>query len=146
MTATVPGEGFAAGGKSETRDVRELRGGSATDRSGMAFSGRGVCDALRRLPTLRVDRAQRSCRGHMATLPGLRPPAQATVARGATATLAVAHGQAGSRRSARAHEQRLEGRPTPRRGRRRVAWIGVKPVRIGCSGWNYRDWRGGLYP
>ncbi len=23
---------------------------------------------------------------------------------------------------------------------------GLKPVRIGCSGWNYRDWRGGLYP
>jgi uncharacterized protein YecE (DUF72 family) len=22
----------------------------------------------------------------------------------------------------------------------------VKPVRIGCSGWNYADWRGGLYP
>jgi len=22
----------------------------------------------------------------------------------------------------------------------------VKPVRIGCSGWVYRDWRGGLYP
>jgi uncharacterized protein YecE (DUF72 family) len=22
----------------------------------------------------------------------------------------------------------------------------VKPVRIGCSGWNYRDWRGRLYP
>jgi uncharacterized protein YecE (DUF72 family) len=22
----------------------------------------------------------------------------------------------------------------------------VKPVRIGCSGWNYDDWRGGLYP
>jgi uncharacterized protein YecE (DUF72 family) len=29
---------------------------------------------------------------------------------------------------------------------RRVASIGVKPVRIGCSGWNYRDWRGDLYP
>jgi uncharacterized protein YecE (DUF72 family) len=29
---------------------------------------------------------------------------------------------------------------------RRVASIGVKPVRIGCSGWNYRAWRGGLYP
>jgi uncharacterized protein YecE (DUF72 family) len=24
--------------------------------------------------------------------------------------------------------------------------IGVKPVRVGCSGWNYRDWRGRLYP
>jgi uncharacterized protein YecE (DUF72 family) len=23
---------------------------------------------------------------------------------------------------------------------------GLKPVRIGCSGWNYRDWRGRLYP
>jgi uncharacterized protein YecE (DUF72 family) len=22
----------------------------------------------------------------------------------------------------------------------------MKPVRIGCSGWNYDDWRGGLYP
>jgi uncharacterized protein YecE (DUF72 family) len=22
----------------------------------------------------------------------------------------------------------------------------VKPVRIGCSGWNYRDWRGVVYP
>jgi uncharacterized protein YecE (DUF72 family) len=22
----------------------------------------------------------------------------------------------------------------------------VKPVRVGCSGWNYRDWRGRLYP
>jgi uncharacterized protein YecE (DUF72 family) len=22
----------------------------------------------------------------------------------------------------------------------------VKPARIGCSGWNYRDWRGGFYP
>jgi uncharacterized protein YecE (DUF72 family) len=22
----------------------------------------------------------------------------------------------------------------------------VKPVRVGCSGWNYRDWRGCLYP
>ncbi|HEX3511775.1 MAG TPA: DUF72 domain-containing protein [Solirubrobacteraceae bacterium] len=22
----------------------------------------------------------------------------------------------------------------------------MKPVHIGCSGWNYRDWRGGLYP
>lgn len=22
----------------------------------------------------------------------------------------------------------------------------MKPVRVGCSGWNYRDWRGRLYP
>ena len=22
----------------------------------------------------------------------------------------------------------------------------MKPVRVGCSGWSYRDWRGGLYP
>lgn len=22
----------------------------------------------------------------------------------------------------------------------------MKPVRIGCSGWNYEDWRGGFYP
>jgi uncharacterized protein YecE (DUF72 family) len=22
----------------------------------------------------------------------------------------------------------------------------VRPVRVGCSGWQYRDWRGGLYP
>jgi uncharacterized protein YecE (DUF72 family) len=22
----------------------------------------------------------------------------------------------------------------------------VRPVRVGCSGWNYDDWRGGLYP
>jgi uncharacterized protein YecE (DUF72 family) len=22
----------------------------------------------------------------------------------------------------------------------------VRPIRIGCSGWNYADWRGGLYP
>ncbi len=22
----------------------------------------------------------------------------------------------------------------------------AKPVRIGCSGWNYRDWRGAIYP
>jgi hypothetical protein len=22
----------------------------------------------------------------------------------------------------------------------------LKPVRVGCSGWNYRDWRGRLYP
>jgi uncharacterized protein YecE (DUF72 family) len=22
----------------------------------------------------------------------------------------------------------------------------VKPVRVGCSGWNYRDWRGRVYP
>jgi uncharacterized protein YecE (DUF72 family) len=22
----------------------------------------------------------------------------------------------------------------------------VKPARIGCSGWNYADWRGRLYP
>ena len=22
----------------------------------------------------------------------------------------------------------------------------MKPVRIGCSGWNYQDWRGRLYP
>jgi uncharacterized protein YecE (DUF72 family) len=22
----------------------------------------------------------------------------------------------------------------------------MKPIRIGCSGWNYRDWRGHLYP
>jgi uncharacterized protein YecE (DUF72 family) len=22
----------------------------------------------------------------------------------------------------------------------------MKPVRIGCSGWQYKDWRGGLYP
>ena len=21
-----------------------------------------------------------------------------------------------------------------------------KPVHIGCSGWNYRDWRGAIYP
>ncbi len=22
----------------------------------------------------------------------------------------------------------------------------MKPVRVGCSGWNYQDWRGRLYP
>ena len=22
----------------------------------------------------------------------------------------------------------------------------MKPIRIGCSGWNYADWRGVLYP
>jgi uncharacterized protein YecE (DUF72 family) len=22
----------------------------------------------------------------------------------------------------------------------------MKPARVGCSGWNYRDWRGGMYP
>ena len=22
----------------------------------------------------------------------------------------------------------------------------MRPVRIGCSGWNYDDWRGRLYP
>jgi uncharacterized protein YecE (DUF72 family) len=22
----------------------------------------------------------------------------------------------------------------------------VRRVRIGCSGWSYKDWRGGLYP
>jgi len=24
--------------------------------------------------------------------------------------------------------------------------MAAKPVRVGCSGWNYDDWRGGLYP
>ena len=24
--------------------------------------------------------------------------------------------------------------------------MGAKPVRVGCSGWNYDSWRGGLYP
>jgi uncharacterized protein YecE (DUF72 family) len=44
-------------------------------------------------------------------------------------------------------------RPAPRRStsrsgtaRRSSASSALRPVRIGCSGWNYDDWRGRLYP
>jgi uncharacterized protein YecE (DUF72 family) len=29
---------------------------------------------------------------------------------------------------------------------RRSSRSSVRPVRVGCSGWQYKDWRGGLYP
>src|SRR5919108_2781699 len=38
-------------------------------------------------------------------------------------------------------------RTAPARGAKRRARVGkAQPVRVGCSGWNYRAWRGELYP
>jgi uncharacterized protein YecE (DUF72 family) len=43
--------------------------------------------------------------------------------------------------------QRKRREPTPRRdGKRSAQPQATHPVHVGCSGWNYRAWRGELYP